>query len=165
MAESQSQKKLYEGLFLMDQAGIAGDLSGALAHVQAMFDRAEAEVLALRKWDERKLAYPIKNQKRGTYLLALFRVNPVQIANIERDCNLSEQVLRVLFTRGDHMGEIEIEQALAEAKTTADEVKLREGGGDEGAASAQAAKQTEPAEAAAGNAGEQPAGESAESAG
>ena len=123
---SEVSINLYEGLFLVDQGAVASNYAGALSHVQEMFDRAGADVLALRKWDERRLAHPVKNQKRGTYLLALFRVNAVQIANIERDCNLSEQVLRVMFTRADHFGETEINAALEEAKNTAAEAKLRE---------------------------------------
>lgn len=123
---SESTSRLYEGLFLVDQGAVASNFSGTLAHVQEMFDRAEAQVLAIRKWDERRLAHPVKNQKRGTYLLALFRVNPVQIANIERDCNLSEQVLRVMFTTAEHFGQVEIEAAVKDAETTSDEAKLRE---------------------------------------
>ncbi len=121
---------LYEGMFLINQQQMAGDLEGALSHIREMLDRAEAEVISLRKWDERKLAYPVNGQKRGLYVLALFRVRAVQIANIERDCNLSELVMRVLMTRCDHMGETEIELELKEAETSAVEAKLRQEQGD-----------------------------------
>lgn len=146
MAESN---RLYEGMFLMDQQGMAGDLNGALEHVRQILDRAEAEVLALRKWDDRRLAYEINGQRRGTFLLALFRVDPDRIGQMERACNLSEQVLRVLFTRADHMGEVEIEQVIKEATTTADEAKLRDepskGQAGEGAAPSQAEAPAQPA--------------------
>ncbi len=104
---------LYEGLFLISQGAIAGDPAAATQHVQDMLDRAEATTRVIHKWDERKLAYPIEGQKRGTFFLAYFDARPTQIANIERDCNLSETVLRVMMTRCDHMGEVEIERALA----------------------------------------------------
>ena len=109
--------RLYEGLFLINPQAVAGDIDGAITHVQEMLDRAGAVVKMLRRWDERKLAYTIDGQKRGVFLLSLFEVAPVQIANIERDCNLSEQVLRVMMTRGDHMGEVEITAALEDQKT------------------------------------------------
>jgi len=104
---------------------MAGDLAGALETIRGMLDRAEAEVVSLRKWDERKLAYPVEGQKRGLYVIAYFRVRPVQIANIERDCNLSELVMRVMMTRADHMGEVEINQELEDAQAAADEAKLK----------------------------------------
>lgn len=119
-----ADQPLYEGLFLMSQES-TGDLAGSLEMVRGILDRAEAETVVLRKWDERKLAYPIKGQKRGLYLIALFRVNGVQIANIERDCNLSDEVVRVMFTRADHMGEVEIEAEIKEGQTTRDEVALK----------------------------------------
>lgn len=103
---------LYEALFLINQTALATDSAGATAHVQEMLDRAEAETLTLQRWDERKLAYPIEGQKRGTFLIAYFNARPTQIANIERDCNLSETVLRVMFIRADHIGETELQLAL-----------------------------------------------------
>jgi small subunit ribosomal protein S6 len=125
---AESSNRLYEGLFLMDQQATAGDLNAALNTVQQILDRAEAEVLALRKWDERRLAYEINGQRRGLYLLALFRVPGQRIANMERDVNLSDEVLRVMFTRADHMGETEINQAIEAAKGTRDEAAVRSAG-------------------------------------
>lgn len=116
--------KLYEGMFLMSQSSVSAGLSNATDIVRGMLDRAEAEVITLAKWEERKLAYPIDGHKRGTFLLSLFKVTPTQIANIERDCNLSEDVVRVMMTRADHMGETEIAEALKAAETAGDAEKL-----------------------------------------
>ncbi|MEM9345358.1 MAG: 30S ribosomal protein S6 [Planctomycetota bacterium] len=122
---ADSTPVLYEALFLMSQAALASDSEGTIAHVKDMLDRAEAETLDLRQWDERKLAYPIEGQKRGTFLISYFKARPTQIANIERDCNLSETVLRVMFVRADHMGEIELNLAL-EGKSFAEEENKKE---------------------------------------
>ncbi len=123
MAESKA--RLYEGLFLINQEAIASDFSGCLQHIRQILDRASAEVLVLRKWDERKLAYDIKGQSRGTFLLAYFNALPDKIAGIERDCNLSEIVLRALVLRADHVGETELELAKREKEFTAVEAALR----------------------------------------
>jgi small subunit ribosomal protein S6 len=116
---------LYEGLFLMNQSTVASDFTGAMDHLKQIFDRAEAEVIVLDKWDERKLAYEIEGQKRGTFFLAIFRARGTQIANIERDCNLSELVLRNIIIRGDHLGEPELELAKKGVKAMI-EAKLRQ---------------------------------------
>lgn len=99
---------LYEGLFLLTQQA-AMDLAAGTEHIKTILTRAGADILILRKWDERKLAYPIKGQKRGTYLLSYFKAKASQVANIDRDCNLSEQVLRSMLLRADHVGDIELE--------------------------------------------------------
>lgn len=121
---ADSSAKLYEGMFLINQQAAAGEFTAALNHVQEILTRAGAEVVVLHRWDERRLAYPIKGQKRGLYIYALFNVEGVQIANIERDCNLSELVMRVMLLRAEHMGDVEIELAKREADVRQTEQQL-----------------------------------------
>lgn len=122
---SEPTMDLYEGMFLLNQQEAASDFGGCIDFVKDVFTRAEADLIVLTKWDERRLAYPIRGQKRGTYLLAYFRARRTQIANIERDCNLSEQVLRALILRGEHIGETELELAKKEATDLDLEAKTR----------------------------------------
>ena len=127
---SDVSAKLYEGMFLINQQNAAGDLSAAMEHVTEIFNRAKAEVVVLHKWDERRLAYPIKGQKRGLYIYSLFNVEGAQLANIERDCNLSELVMRVMVLRADRMGETEIALAKDQAVTSSVEASLRDDSAD-----------------------------------
>jgi small subunit ribosomal protein S6 len=112
---SESQAKLYEGLFLLRQEAASSDFNGCVEFLKNVFERAGADVKVLRKWEERRLAYDIKGQRRGIFMLAFFSVAGVQIANIERDCELSDQVLRCLIVRADHVGETELELEAKEA--------------------------------------------------
>jgi len=122
MAETTPQ--MYEALILLSQ-NAAADLAAAVEFVRATLTRHHAEVLVLRKWDERKLAYPIRGQKRGIYLLAYFKVSGPLMAAIDRDFTLSENIARALILRADHVGEVELELAKRE-ETLPVEVKLRE---------------------------------------
>ena len=104
---SEPLKSLYEGLFLVSQTA-AADLNAATEHIKGILARAEADVIGLQKWDERRLAFPIKGQRRGTYFISYFRAPHSKLAGLERDCNLSEQILRSLILRADHLGETEM---------------------------------------------------------
>jgi small subunit ribosomal protein S6 len=126
---------LYEGLFLINQQVTGGDLQAAIDQVKEILDRAEAQIVVLRKWDERKLAYEIKGQKRGLFVLAYFHARTSMLANIERDCNLSDSVIRSMVLRADHVGETELELARREETVSRTEAKLRK-----------PAKEDEPAE-------------------
>ena len=140
---------LYEGMFLMNPAALEGDLTAGLDRIRQLLEKYQAEIVALRKWDERRLTYPVKGQRRGLYLLAHFRMDGKRITAMERECELSEDVLRVMITRADHFGELEIEQAIQAAKTTADEAKLRSvGEGENEPAHAGAEPESAPAPAA-----------------
>ena len=119
--------RLYEGLFLFPQSATA-DLRAAVDHVQELLSRADAEVLSLSKWDERRLAYDVEGNKRGLYLLTYFKAPTDKLAGLDRDCNLSEQLLRAMIIRADHITE---ERIAANDGTQAleDEIKLRAAGG------------------------------------
>ena len=121
---TDTRTSTYEGLFLFPQSA-AGDMQAAVDHVTSILDRADAEVVALSKWEERRLAYDIKGNKRGIYFLAYFKADHERLAGIERDCNLSEQLLRALVTKADHIPAEIIEGSEGRAQL-ADEIKLRE---------------------------------------
>jgi small subunit ribosomal protein S6 len=90
---------MYECLFLLDTSKVAGDTAGAVAQLTATLERHHAEILASRPWDERRLAYPINNQKKGLYYLIYFQTEGRNIAPIEHDFKLNEQILRLLFLK------------------------------------------------------------------
>ena len=89
-------KRLYEGMFLVDSALAAADWNGTLALVENILKRADAEIVVMRKWDERRLAYDIEHKSRGTYILAYFKADTQRIGGIEKDVQLNEKIMRVL---------------------------------------------------------------------
>jgi small subunit ribosomal protein S6 len=90
-------KRLYEGMFLVDSAQATADWEGTLSVINTILQRADAEVVAMRKWQERKLAYDIDHKSRGTYILCYFNVDGRRISGIEKDVLLSEKVMRALI--------------------------------------------------------------------
>ncbi len=115
MPELNPDRRLYEAMFLLSQNALAEGLENGEKLIRGLIEAVDGEVDVLRKWDERKLSYPIESQKRGTYLITYFHVNPRKIVEIERQCNLTEDVLRVMFTRCDHVGDDEM-QAIRDGK-------------------------------------------------
>jgi small subunit ribosomal protein S6 len=92
---------VYECMFLLDTNKVAGDVSAASKQLQGILERNQAELLASRPWDERRLAYPIKGHKKGLYYLTYFRTEGKNVASIERDCALNEMILRSLILHVD----------------------------------------------------------------
>jgi len=113
----------YEGMFMLSQ-GVAAELGTAIEHIKEVLSRASAEIVAMRKWDERRLAYEIDGQKRAYYVLVYFKAPGNQIAHIERDTNLSEKIMRTLITRCDHLT-LEQMQAADARKELEVEAKMR----------------------------------------
>ncbi len=90
----------YEAMFLFDPT-FGASMEQCEGEVRRLMERAEAELLFCKKWDERRLAYRVDGRKRGVYVLTYFKANPEKIGGIERDTKLSEDILRILILRAD----------------------------------------------------------------
>ena len=103
-------KKLYEALFLVDSSLAAADWDGINKTIETVLEKAKAEIVSMRKWDERKLAYEIDHKGRGTYILCYFRADGQKIQQIERQVQLSEQIMRVLILCVERQSQEDIEK-------------------------------------------------------
>jgi small subunit ribosomal protein S6 len=102
----QTENK-YEAMFLLP-ASAAAEVDASIKLVTGIIERHGGKILVIKKWDERKLMYEIKKQKRGLYVIAYFTAPGNIIAPIERDVNLSEEVVRVLVTDAEHLNQDEM---------------------------------------------------------
>ena len=102
----------YEAMFLFDPT-FGNSFENCEAEVRRLMERAEAEILFCRKWDERRLAYRIKGRKRGVYVLVYFKAEPAKIVGLERDAQLSENILRLLILCADGVTPEMMERAVA----------------------------------------------------
>lgn len=100
-------------MFLLDTNKVSNDVPAAVQKLHAMLERNHAEILASRPWDERRLAYPIKNHKKGLYYLTYFRTEGKNVVGIERDSALNEAIIRMLVI---HVDEKLVEPMLAMAR-------------------------------------------------
>jgi small subunit ribosomal protein S6 len=103
-------KKVYEAMFLVDSVQAATDWEGTNSLIKTILEKAEAQIISIRKWDERKLAYDIAKKSRGAYILCYFNAPTSKITQIERDVQLSEKIMRVLILRGDHLTKEDMEK-------------------------------------------------------
>ena len=71
---------VYEAMFIFDSNRFARERAGLPAEVEKAIKAAGGEVLVSRLWEERRLAYPIAGQRKGTYWLIYFR-GPSSIAD------------------------------------------------------------------------------------
>ncbi len=102
----------YEAMFLFDP-NFGNSFEKCESEVRRLMERAQAEVLYCRKWDERRLAFRIKGRKRGVYTLVYFKAPPDRIVPLERDAKLAEHILRLLVTRADGVTSEQMERQSA----------------------------------------------------
>lgn len=93
--------QVYEGMFILDPSKYSRDPAGATQQVSDIITQHGGTILAARLWDERKLAYPIKGHKKGVYWLTYFRMEGPNIAALERQCEITDDIIRKLVLRVD----------------------------------------------------------------
>lgn len=89
--------KVYEGMFILHPAEVAKDYDKAVEAVKEFVTRAGGKILDCRKWDDRRLCYDIKHQKRGIYMLVHFEGTGPIANEINRRSQMSELVLRSMI--------------------------------------------------------------------
>ncbi len=104
---------VYEGLFILDSNRFARDRDGVAREIEGFVEAAGGELLVSRLWEERRLAYAIKGQRKGAYWLMYFRLPTSQLTGITRQCEINDSILRQLFVR---LPESLVEPILAHAK-------------------------------------------------
>jgi small subunit ribosomal protein S6 len=88
-------------MFIVDNGRAKQNLDAVLGELKDLIARAGGELVNIDRWDERKLAYEIKKQRRGTYVLSHWYGPADAPAKAERQCGLSETVLRVLTVQDE----------------------------------------------------------------
>ena len=91
-------KRIYEAMFLVD-ANLAGKQEQLDEVIARLMQRAEADLLYCKKWDERRLAYEVDGRKRGVYFLSYFKAPTDSLDGFERDVRLADGLLRVLVLK------------------------------------------------------------------
>ena len=96
--------RTYEGMFLFDPT-FAVEWPNVEKEINRLMERAKAELVLCKKWDERRLAYEIRGRKRGCYVLTYFKAPAESITALERDTQLSEPILRCLILKADRISD------------------------------------------------------------
>lgn len=96
-------KRTYECMVLLDNREVKQGWQRVKDTVTGLFTKHGANVVSARLWDERRLAYPVKQQRRGTYLLIYFDAETQALAPLSRELEFSEAVLRHLVLACDEV--------------------------------------------------------------
>lgn len=90
---------VYEGMFILDANRYARDQAGVSGQVVELIQSLGGEILVSRLWEERRLEYPIKGHRRGTYWLTYFKLDAKQLVQLNRQCQLNDTIVRMLFLK------------------------------------------------------------------
>ena len=123
---------VYEGMFILDANRLARDREGLPRELTSAIEEAGGQMELSRLWEERRLAYPIKGQRKGAYWITYFHLPTTNLADLNRQLELKEGVLRHLFIRlPDSLVKPILEHAKGEPAQAGQPEKKDEKGKDE----------------------------------
>ena len=89
----------YEVLYIL-RADLDDDkVQDAVKRVNTVIERSGGSIDRTNLWGKRKLAYEVKQQKEGSYVLQDFRIAPERVPELEAALKITEEVLRHLIVR------------------------------------------------------------------
>lgn len=94
---TEVNEHLYEGMFLVDSNAYASDPEAVTGELLKLLDKAGAEVVAHRPWQDGKLAYEIEDRRKGLHYIICFKMPTSGMDVLTRQCRLSDTVLRQLI--------------------------------------------------------------------
>jgi len=89
----------YEVLYIV-RADLDDDkVQDAVKRVNTLIERSGGAADHTNLWGKRKLAYEVKHQKEGSYVLQDFQFDPSRVPELEAALKITEEVLRHLIVR------------------------------------------------------------------
>ena len=89
----------YELVFILNANLSEDDFTRVLGKVNDQITKLGGTITETNQWGKRRLAYPIKKQAEGNYVLEKVQIQQTALKELDANLKLSEDVLRYLFVR------------------------------------------------------------------
>jgi small subunit ribosomal protein S6 len=89
----------YEVLYIVRADFDDDKVQDTVKRVNTLIERSGGTPERTNLWGKRKLAYEVKHQKEGSYVLQDFQLDPNRVPELEAGLKINEEVLRHLIVR------------------------------------------------------------------
>jgi small subunit ribosomal protein S6 len=115
--------RTYEAIFIVHPEVTGDDLTAIIDKYKTILTDQGANVLKAENWGTRTLAYTVKKQAKGCYILFIFDAEPTVISEFERRMRIDDKVIKfqTVHMEGDYEAPPVVEAAPQEAAETDEE--------------------------------------------
>ena len=96
--------QLYESIFILRSSLADEEIPKILEKVKATAEKAGGVVEHLASWGKKKLAYEIKQEKKGVYVQFNYQKNGAVVSEVERLFRLDAAMLKFMTVKIDERG-------------------------------------------------------------
>lgn len=90
----------YETIFIINSNLEESAIKGVIEKFSNLIN-TNGKVESVDEWGKRKLAYPMKKQTEGYYVLINFEAEPSEIAELERIYRITDEVIKFIVVKKD----------------------------------------------------------------
>jgi small subunit ribosomal protein S6 len=90
---------IYENIIILNASLPDENLEAAAKKIKDLITGFDGEILKVDTWGKRKLAYEIKKQKKGFYILLIFKSPPAAIKKLEDYYKVFDPVMKYMILR------------------------------------------------------------------
>ncbi|MFQ6092886.1 MAG: 30S ribosomal protein S6 [bacterium] len=88
--------KIYEETIVIDGSLENEGIEAEVKKIEGLIQAHGGTISDINRWGRRKLAYPIRRKGQGYYVVVRFEAEGSSVAELERELELDETVLRYL---------------------------------------------------------------------
>lgn len=89
----------YESIFIIDPSLEEEKRKELIEKMKGIITSGGGKLLGLDEWGVRRLAYPVEGKEEGYYCFLNLEANPDIIQNLERNCRITDDIIRYLSVR------------------------------------------------------------------
>ena len=93
--------QLYESIFIIRPSLADEDVQKVHEKVRATVEKAGGVIERLESWGKKKLAYEVKQEKKGIYGQVVYRGNGTVVSELERFFRLDDALIKFLTVKLD----------------------------------------------------------------
>jgi small subunit ribosomal protein S6 len=124
--------RTYESIYIVHPEVVGDDLTEINDKYKQILTEQGADVLKVDNWGTKTLAYTVKKQTQGTYVLTIFDAAPTVIAEFERRMRIDEKIIKfqTVILEGGYVAPVVEEVAVSE-EAPAEEAPAEEAAAEE----------------------------------
>lgn len=86
----------YETIFIIKPSLTDEEISKVIEKTKGIIQRGGGEVVVAENWGKKKLAYEVRKEKKGTYIIVHFKGTGATVSELERNYRLDESVIKFI---------------------------------------------------------------------
>lgn len=90
---------IYENIVILNASLTDEEIESSIAKIKNLITNSGGEVLKIDTWGRKKLAYEIKKQKKGFYVLLIYKTPPSTIKKLEEFYKVFDPVIKYMVIK------------------------------------------------------------------